>query len=471
MKSWFNKNYSTTIIVARIVADFLTIDLSIFCGFFLYHLIGWGVGDVRISLYVKLSLVAGLGFTVLFWVAGLYGARRKNSLHVEEIAEVYKAIVLGALFLFALSFFLPREYLYSRLVGAYSVIFILVFVPLEKMVFRELIGHFRKRGFGREEVLIYGAGDTGRQMAKRIIQRPQLGYWAVGFIDDHEGEINIEILKNPQVFTLPILGTLNNLGEVIRNNNVKKLLIAVPEDPPEKKRMIVEKCRDLGVDFGFVPHLLEIMPHQLCIEDIGGIPIIVSDKKKKRLWYQVAKRGFDIIFSLVALILLSPLFFIISRLIKLDSKGPAIFSHKRVGKDGKEFTMYKFRTMYIDANPNDYCPKESEDPRVTKFGRWLRRTSLDEVPQFINVLKGEMSIVGPRPEMPFIVKGYNELQKERVKVKPGITGLWQISGDRASEIHDNIEYDLYYIQNQSFSLDMAITFSTIIFAVRGIGAF
>ncbi len=471
MKSWFNKYFSVIITTSRIAADFLIINFSILGGFILYHLIGLGTGDIRINLYLKLSLIGSLGFTLLFGITGDYGRKRRRLLHVEEIAEVYKAIVWGGLLFFAISFFLPREYLYSRLVGTYSMIFIFVSIPMEKMAFQELIGYCCKRGLGREEVLIYGVGDTGMQMAKKIIQRPQLGYWPLGFIDDHKGEIEIEVLKNPKVFTLPVLGTLHNLEEIIRNNNVKKLLIAVPKDSSVKKRIIVEKCRDLGLEFGFVPHLLEIMPHHLSIEDIGGIPIIVSNGKNHRVWYQVSKRGFDIIFSLMVLILLSPLLFIICRLIKLDSKGPAIFSHTRVGKDGKEFTMYKFRTMYIDANPNDYCPKESKDPRITKIGRWLRRTSFDELPQFINVLKGEMSIVGPRPEMPFIVKDYNELQRERLKVKPGITGLWQISGDRASEIHDNVEYDLYYIQNQSFSLDMALTFSTIVFATRGIGAF
>lgn len=334
-----------------------------------------------------------------------------------------------------------------------------------------MISYLHKRGFGTEEVIIYGAGTLGKQLAKRIYQRPELGYWPVGFIEDRRGEISIEVSKNPELIALPILGTLNDLEKVIKNNKVKKIFITIPKASPERKRLIVEKCRELGIDFGFVPHLLEIMPHQLSIEDIGGIPIIVSEGNNRRFWYQALKRGFDIVFSLAVLVLLSPLFYIICCLIKWDSKGPAIFCHKRIGKDGKEFTMYKFRTMYIDCDPNAYCPKESSDPRITKFGKWLRRTSLDEVPQFFNVLKGEMSVVGPRPEMPFIVKGYNELQRERLKVKPGITGLWQISADRTAEIHDNIEYDLYYIQNQSFFLDMAIVFSTIVFAIRGIGAF
>ena len=177
------------------------------------------------------------------------------------------------------------------------------------------------------------------------------------------------------------------------------------------------------------------------------------------------------IVTILLLLLLSPIFGIIVFLIKLTTKGSIVFKQKRIGQHGDEFILYKFRTMYPDTPEYAVHPKKSNDPRVTKLGRYLRRTSLDELPQFLNVLKGEMSVVGPRPEMPFIVENYNDIHRERLNVKPGITGLWQISGDRSLPIHENIDHDLYYIENQSLLLDIIIVLQTVWFGlVRGVGA-
>jgi lipopolysaccharide/colanic/teichoic acid biosynthesis glycosyltransferase len=161
-------------------------------------------------------------------------------------------------------------------------------------------------------------------------------------------------------------------------------------------------------------------------------------------------------------------FLIVAIGIKIDSEGPVFFRHDRVGKDGKIFKMYKFRTMCSNVEPYAVNPLDHDDLRITRLGWYLRRMSLDELPQLINVLKGEMSLVGPRPEMPFIVAEYNEIHKERLKAVPGITGLWQLSGDRSKAIHENMDYDLYYIRNMSFFLDIAILIETFIFAFRGI---
>ena len=166
--------------------------------------------------------------------------------------------------------------------------------------------------------------------------------------------------------------------------------------------------------------------------------------------------------------MLWPFFIVFALLIKIDSKGPVFFKQERIGKDGKVFTIYKFRSMVSDAEPYQVNPLDPKDARITRFGRFLRKTSLDEIPQLINVLKGEMSLVGPRPEMPFIASGYTDIHRERLIILPGITGLWQLSGDRKKAIHDNMEYDLYYKNNMSFFLDLAILLETLIFSFRGI---
>lgn len=178
------------------------------------------------------------------------------------------------------------------------------------------------------------------------------------------------------------------------------------------------------------------------------------------------KRLLDIIISIMVLICITPVMMVFAFLIKRGSSGPILFYQERVGRHGRVFKMHKFRTMYINVNRYEECPKSLDDPRITKIGRFLRRTNIDELPQFINVLKGDMSIVGPRPEMPFIVEEYNDLQKERLKAKPGITGLWQINHRQGSQIHENIDYDFYYIQNQSFTLDLTIILKTLFLVVR-----
>jgi lipopolysaccharide/colanic/teichoic acid biosynthesis glycosyltransferase len=168
--------------------------------------------------------------------------------------------------------------------------------------------------------------------------------------------------------------------------------------------------------------------------------------------------------------LLSPVFILLALLVKLNSKGPVIFLQKRVGLNGKRFLFYKFRSMYMDAPVYAVTPQSGRDTRITPIGRFLRRTSLDELPQLWSVFKGQMSLVGPRPEMPFIVAKYNDLQRQRLNVKPGITGLWQISADRKNAIHENMDYDIYYINNQSFLLDVVILLRTVWSCVRGVGA-
>ncbi len=203
------------------------------------------------------------------------------------------------------------------------------------------------------------------------------------------------------------------------------------------------------------------------MQQIGQIPLIQEESESSKPYLRF-KRYVDLLFGVVCLGVLWPLFLIIALGIKIDSKGAVFFRHKRVGLNGQIFEMVKFRTMFEEVNPYAINPLRQDDPRITRFGRYLRKTSLDELPQIFNVFRGDMSFVGPRPEMPFIVAEYNEFHKQRLMVKPGITGLWQLSGDRKKAIHENMDYDLYYIRNLSFSLDLSILLGTLIFAFKGI---
>ena len=192
---------------------------------------------------------------------------------------------------------------------------------------------------------------------------------------------------------------------------------------------------------------------------------------KRKIFYRTLRGISDRILALLALTVFSPLLILLIIAIRIDSKGKAIFAHKRIGKNGKPFTLYKFRTMRADCGAEEHAPVSLSDPRITRIGKILRKTSLDEVPQFWNIIKGEMSLIGPRPEMPFIVKQYGEKEKARLLVKPGLTGFWQIAGRKDLPLHENVEFDLWYIENRSIKLDLIILIKTVSVIFSGRGAY
>jgi exopolysaccharide biosynthesis polyprenyl glycosylphosphotransferase len=233
---------------------------------------------------------------------------------------------------------------------------------------------------------------------------------------------------------------------------------------------IVERLEHLGVVYRVVPRFYHFMSHKVRIENLDSIPLI-SRPDRRPAWFTLwAKRCLDILIVLAVMIVALPFFLISAALIKRESEGPAFFYQTRIGLNGKPFKMIKFRTMHEEHCGDGPKPKTTDDPRVTNIGRWLRRYSLDELPQLFNVLKGEMSIVGPRPEMPFIVAKYGPLQRERLRVRPGLTGLWQISYARSEAIHANLDYDIYYIEHQSILLDLVIISLTMFAVAKGTGA-
>jgi exopolysaccharide biosynthesis polyprenyl glycosylphosphotransferase len=246
------------------------------------------------------------------------------------------------------------------------------------------------------------------------------------------------------------------------------VVIAIPSLPHDEFHRIAEEAMAANARVSFVPsHFVHADP-LLDFQDIDGVLLASFSRDPRRFTYEWSKRIFDFLGAAVLLVIGSPLFLLIALLIKLDSEGPALFRQERVGVNGARFRMFKFRTMDTEAPVYAYSPKQSDDLRITRLGRFLRRTSLDELPQLLNVVLGNMSLVGPRPEMPFIVESYNPQHAQRLLVKPGITGLWQLSGDRNYLIHENLEYDLYYIKHRNFFMDVAILLHTVIFAMRGI---
>jgi lipopolysaccharide/colanic/teichoic acid biosynthesis glycosyltransferase len=244
------------------------------------------------------------------------------------------------------------------------------------------------------------------------------------------------------------------------------LILALPNLSPESRNSALHAAQQAGVKPVFLSGLE--LQKQLSTRsiDLDGFSLTVTEESSGAWFYTITKRILDFLASIFLLILTAPVLFILALIIKLDSPGPALFVQTRVGRNGELFNIYKFRSMYTNAPRYDVSPVTSHDLRVTRVGRFIRRMSLDELPQLVNVLLGNMSLVGPRPEMPFIVQEYTPEHRQRLQVIPGITGLWQLSADRACPIHQNIEYDLYYLRNRGFFLDMAILIHTLFFAAR-----
>jgi exopolysaccharide biosynthesis polyprenyl glycosylphosphotransferase len=256
--------------------------------------------------------------------------------------------------------------------------------------------------------------------------------------------------------------------QIIRDCGASMVVIAIPSLVHELLDYVAAEAFAAQASVAFVPRLSHGSGSMNRYVDIDGVLIASLSPAPVKFGYEAAKRVLDLGAALALLIFTAPLWAIIAMLIRGESKGPTFFHQDRVGQNGKHFRLYKFRSMRVDVPKYDFHPSDRDDPRVTRVGRWLRRTSLDELPQLLNVLKGDMSLVGPRPEMEFIVRQYTDQHLQRLRVKPGITGLWQLSADRAFLIHENIQYDLYYIHNRSFFMDLAILLHTLVFAVKGV---
>ena len=348
-----------------------------------------------------------------------------------------------------------------------------VLVPLvtivEKQLVFVLIRNLHSRGYGVRNVLVYGAGLTGRRVFSAVVRSPKLGLNPLAIIDDNERLVGKEVYDDGykhERSARVIAGPLTR--SVIREWGINLVVVAIPSMSKKRFKEITDEAFAAGANVAFVPQLAYSSELTTDYVDIDGVLIASLDLPVRNRMYETAKRIFDFSVAFVLLLMTLPVWAVLAALIRWDSKGPAFFRQERVGRAGKQFDLYKFRTMRVDVPRFGLHPAFANDPRVTHVGRWLRRTSLDELPQLINILKGDMSLVGPRPEMPFIVERYNARHRQRLQVIPGLTGLWQLSADRSFLIHENIQYDLYYIRNRNFFMDLAILLHTAVFAMKGI---
>ncbi len=342
-----------------------------------------------------------------------------------------------------------------------------VLLILEKQIVFAICSKLQRRDDRVCRVVIYGSGQAGRSVASTLLDSPRLGFQPAAVIDDHPAQFGR---------ALSALGYRNRKAVAIRPGPITPallhslgcdlLLVATQDLSPYELGAARDAADQADSHIAFLrePRVQNHRVQQLNLDELEFTTNI--ERRDSRL-YAGAKRITDVVVAFTLLILLAPLFLLIAILIRLDSPGPALFIQRRAGRNGELFEMFKFRSMFADAPKYSFSPSSSSDPRITRVGRFLRRMNLDELPQLLNVLLGTMSLVGPRPEMPFIVERYSAKHRERLQVIPGITGLWQLSVDRAFPIHQNIEYDLYYIRNRGFFFDLAILAHTLMFAMSG----
>lgn len=430
---------------------------------------------VPFRVYIPSMLALGAILLATLWLEGAYRVERGRGLLNDLYLVFRSAIISIAIMIFII--FLATPTYYSRLIFGYTGILLLIFLGVSRAIEYALRLYRYRRGEGIHHVLIVGAGEMGRSVMRTIVARPNLGYRIVGFVDDDPERAQKEIGK------FHGLGTTDDLPNILAEKWwIDEVIIALPWTAYRKILHVMNVCQKAHCKVRIVPDLFQITLDRVVVEHLDGVPLISVSEPTLQDWQRALKRLVDIFGAAIGLIVLSPLFLALAIAIKLDSPGPIIFKQTRVGRGRKEFTCYKFRSMYVDAEARLAALRErneasgplfkiKDDPRRTRVGQFLRRTSLDELPQLWNVLKGEMSLIGPRPAIPAEVEAYEPWHLRRLEVAPGITGLWQVSGRSDLTFDEMVLLDVYYIENWSPLLDLVILLRTIPTVLSGKGAY
>jgi Undecaprenyl-phosphate glucose phosphotransferase len=349
---------------------------------------------------------------------------------------------------------------FSRAMVVYAWILTLLFVTLGRMVYYILRSRAQARGWGRDRAVIVGTGDVGQMIFQKISYSPSLGYEVIGFVT-RNGAAN-----PPQnVLGVPVLGCADDLSRLIDEHGINEVIVALPEASHQEILGVIARCDRSTISIKVFPDVFQFIAGQVGIDDLGGLPLLSVRDVAMRGWKLTLKRAMDIVGSVAGLIFLSPFLLLTALLIKLESPGPVFYAQERMGLDAKPFMIVKFRSMRQDAERAGPGWTTRDDPRRTRLGAWLRRLSIDEFPQFINVLIGDMSLVGPRPERPVYVEQFKRSiprYMDRHREKSGLTGWAQVNGLRGdTSITERTKYDLWYIENWSLLLDFKIILRTV----------
>jgi len=414
--------------------------------------------------YLIGSIVVIAVWLLLFHSRTMYSTRRNATL-ADEFINIVKVVSLGMLVVMSGAFFY-RDFSYSRVVFGILWAHSIVFVFLGRAVISAYERSLYRRGKHRQEALIIGNDSLASQICSKLDNHPSFGFEVIGYVADSPAQGELPLSQ------MPYLGRLADAPSVIAQQQIQLAFIAVQARDHPALFDVIGRCEGVNIEFMMVPDVLEVLTSDVKVRELEGIPFLKIKSIPFTTWGRISKRAMDIVVAGGLLVLLSPLLALVAALIKIDSRGPVLFRQKRVGLDGKEFTMYKFRSMRAGAEQFD---REAglgitDDPRRTRVGKILRMTSLDEFPQLVNVLKGDMSMVGPRPERSHFVQefqSYVPKYLDRHRVKAGVTGWAQVNGLRGdTSIGERIRFDLYYIENWSLTFDLKILLRTLRAAIH-----
>lgn len=417
------------------------------------------------SPYIPYFVVYAAWMFLNYRGSGLYKNIRGRS-WAEEVYTILNGAANATLVIMALSFFF-QPVVFSRLMLIYAAGFTVILLSAARVAQRIVRSSLRSKGIGVERVLIVGAGEVGQAVLRTIIARKELGYHAVGYVDDNPNRGSVDLGR------VRGLGGIDKLEQAVAEEQVDTVIITLRWQQHDQIVKLVRTCQQAGVQVRIVPDVFQLNMRQVQVENLDGIPLLgingtVQFYRSNRL----LKRFIDLSVVLLAAPVWMILFGLVALAVRLDSAGPILYRQRRVGENGKEFSIIKFRTMIPDAdkyrqqlvlqhNLDPRHPKIVDDPRVTRVGGFLRRTSMDELPNLLNVLRGHMSLVGPRPPTPDEVELYEPWHRQRLQIMPGMTGLWQVNGRSDVPFDEMCLLDIYYIENWSIKLDIQILMMTL----------
>ncbi|MCR5773180.1 MAG: undecaprenyl-phosphate glucose phosphotransferase [Butyrivibrio sp.] len=446
----------------QVLVDALTVGIAYVLSYYIrFYSIFFDSYDLEVALprevYFSVLVFLVPAYVILYNITNLYRPRRAGKIG-SEIRNIIEANILGVLGFIVVLYMVHQNHFSRKLIAVFFVVNVII-MSLSRYAVRKILRFMRKKGYNLKHVLLVGYSRSAEAYISRIEENPQWGYVINGILDNR-------IPIGTSYHGVKVIGTIDQLNELISANSYDEIAITLSLDYYDFLEKLVSCCEKSGVHTKFIPDYTSLFPSNPYTEDIDGLPVInIRYVPLTDTGNRMVKRIIDIIGSLVAIILFSPIMLFAVIGIKLTSKGPIIFKQERVGLGGKNFMMYKFRTMEVQTkNEEAKGWTTKNDPRVTKIGRYLRSHNFDETPQFFNVLFGSMSLVGPRPERPqFVEKFREEIPRYMVKhqVRPGITGWAQVNGYRGdTSIRKRIDYDIYYIENWSVGFDIKILFGT-----------
>ncbi|MCC6166062.1 MAG: sugar transferase [Caldilineaceae bacterium] len=459
--------------------DMLLILVAFLAAYVLRYELQWfravdPVFQVDIWAYVPFALAMLIILPISFRFSGVYPYRRGRSL-IEETYTIATATTAGVMVLIIASLFF-RPLLYSRLIFFYTAVLVTLLLGFSRFAIQLAFSHLRRYGVGVKRMLLVGAGDVGRMVLRNVAARPDFGYRMIGFLDDNPAKGFTDI--GPY----RALGPVENLSQVLESEQVDTVVICLPWQSHRMIQRLLRTCETSRVRAQVVPDIFQATKNQVYVEQLNGIPLISTRELSIQGWNLLIKRASDLVLGTLLALVSMPLWLLIVAAIKLDSRGPILYSQTRIGKNGVPFRCFKFRSMVEDADELRHTLGEMneasgplfkmrDDPRRTRVGRMIRRFSLDELPQVLNVMRGEMSLVGPRPNLPQEVEQYQEWHRRRLLVSPGITGLWQVSGRSDLTFDEMVLLDTYYVENWNLAMDLSILLRSVPAVLRGRGAY